>query len=320
MLEEARRRKSRGSDVVVGAVDTHDREAVVAELDGLELVGDGHALDTAAVLEREPEVVCVDDLTGATTTAERRFAAARRLAEAGLTVIATVQLARLGGPGASDVAGQPVLLDEAGLLALADEIELVDVSPTILADRVRRGEIVPADQVATALATTYALPVLRAERERAFTLVAEHGERRLAAYAGDQAAEPPDHDRQPVILACSGPWPGMEPLIRRAAALAAGVDGQFRVATVPSAQPDAEADRLLSGYAALTEQLGGEFVALAGPSVATALADYAHQAQVTELVLERRPNQAGRYPVLRDLARLARDVELHVVPGNPAAS
>jgi NitT/TauT family transport system ATP-binding protein len=317
MLEEARRRKSRGSDVVVGAVNTHDREVVGAELADLELVGDGRSLDTAAVLARQPEVVCVDELTEGTTTAERRFAAARRLAEAGLTVIGTVQLGRLGGPGTANVPGEPVLLDEAGLLALADEIELVDVPPTILADRVRRGEIVPADQVATALATTYSPAVLAAERERAFTLVAEHGERQLAGYAGEAAPEPPGQDRQPVILACAGPWPGMEPLIRRSAALAARVDGQFRVATVRPAQPDAGPDELLAGYAALTEQLGGEFVDLAGPSVAAALADYASRAAVTEMVLERRPNQAGRYPVLRELARLARDVELHVVPGSP---
>jgi NitT/TauT family transport system ATP-binding protein len=318
MLEEARRRKSRGSDVVVGAVDTRDREVVAAELDELELVGDGSTLDTAAVLARQPEVVCVDDLTEGTTTAERRFAAARRLAEAGLTVVGTVQLGRLGGPGSGGVPGEPVLLDEAGLLALADEIELVDVPPTILDDRVRRGEIVPSDEVAAALATTYALPLLRAERQRAFTLVAEHGERRLAAYAGEAAPEPPGQDRQPVIMACAGPWPGMEPLIRRAAALAAGVDGQFRVATVRPAQPDARADQLLAEYAALTEQLGGGFVDLVGPSVAAALADYASREAVTELVLERRPNQAGRYPVLRELARLARDAELHVVPGSQA--
>jgi K+-sensing histidine kinase KdpD len=189
------------------------------------------------------------------------------------------------------------------------------VPPSILADRVRRGEIVPAEQAAEALATTFALPMLRAERERAFALVAEHGERQLAGYAGEQAAELPGQDPQPAILACAGPWPGMEPLIRRAAALAAGVDGQFRVATVRPSQPDAGAGQLMAGYAALTEQLGGEFVDLAGPSVAAALADYASQAAVTELVLERRPNQAGRYPVLRELARLARDVELHVVPG-----
>jgi NitT/TauT family transport system ATP-binding protein len=311
MLEEATRRRVRGGDVVVGVVDAHDREGVLAELRGLELVGDGSTLDTAAVLARQPEVVCVDDLTEGTTTAERRFAAARRLAEAGITVVGTVQLGKLGS--APD---GPVLLDQAGLQALADEIELVDVPPSILADRVRHGEIVPADQVSAALAATYSPDVLRAERERAFALVAEHGERRLAAYEGE-SADQPGADPQPSILAWAGPWPGLEPLLRRAAALAAGVDGVFRVAVVRPAQPNPDEERLLAEYAALTEQLGGEFVTLEGGSPAAALAAYASEHGVTQLMLARlQPAQSGRYPVLRELVRQARGVELHVLPAN----
>ena len=61
MLEEAGRRRSRGSDVVVAAVDCRGREGVNAALDGLELIGDGTALDADTVLARQPEVVCIDD-------------------------------------------------------------------------------------------------------------------------------------------------------------------------------------------------------------------------------------------------------------------
>jgi len=214
-----------------------------------------------------------------------------------------------------------VLLDEAGLLALADEIELVDVPPSILTDRVRRGEIVPGDQVPQALATTYAPDVLRAARERAFALVAEHGERRLAAYAGEPATgleDAPGQDRQPSILACAAPRPGMEALIRRAAAQAAGVDGVFRVAVVSTAQPDAREDGVVGEYGTLTEQLGGEFVVLtaaSSASTAAALAEFAARNKVTQLVLARaKPSPAGRYPVLRELVRQARDVELQVLP------
>ncbi|MGO8959328.1 MAG: AAA-associated domain-containing protein [Streptosporangiaceae bacterium] len=306
MLEEAVRRQSRGTDVVVGAVDTRDREGVAAELEHLELIGDGSVLDTAAVLARRPEVACVDDLTAGTATAERRFAAARRLADAGITVVGTVQIGRL-----DDV------LDETALLALADEIELVDVPPSILMDRVRRGEIVPADLVDQALATTFSSEQLRTERERAFRLVAEHGERRLAGYAGeDQPAPLAGEERPPSIAACAAARPGMEPLIRRSAALAAQVDGVFRTVTVRPSQSGGESEPLLAGYAALTEQLGGEFVLLAAPAPAQALAEFAAQAEVTELVLarNRQPSPAGRYPVLRELAKAARDVELHVLP------
>jgi NitT/TauT family transport system ATP-binding protein len=311
MLEEARRRVARGSDVVIGAVDARDREDVAAELEDLELIGDGTTLDTAAVLARRPEVVCVDDLTGGTTSAERRFAAARRMADAGITVVGTVQLGKLGGaPGG----GPEAFLDKTTLLALADEIELVDVPPSILMDRVRRGQIVPPELVAAALATTFALEPLRAERELAFRLVAEHGERRLPAYTGEDAVGS-EADRQPCIVACAPPWPGMEPLIRRSAALAAQVDGQFLVAAVRQLQPGTPEDEVLAAYAVLTEQLGGEFVALTGAVPAAALAEYARQRRATELVLARAyPNPSGRYPVLRELARLASGVELHVLP------
>ena len=314
MLEEASRRTARGSDVVVAAVDARDREDVTAELEHLELIGDGATLDTAAVLARRPEVVCVDDLTAGTTTAERRFVAARRLADAGITVIGTVQLGRLGG---TPDGGPEAYLDESALLALADEIELVDVPPSILTDRVRRGQIVPPDQVSSALATTFAPETLRAERERAFRLVAEHGERQLLAYTREDAVVS-GPERQPSIIACAAPWPGMEPLIRRSAALAAQVDGQFRVAAVRRPQPGPADDQQLASYAILTEQLGGEFATLTAPAPAPALAEYARQRQATELVLNRAyPNPSSRFPVLRELARLASDVELHVLPAEP---
>jgi K+-sensing histidine kinase KdpD len=330
MLEEALRRKSRGTDVVVGAVATHDREHVLAELEGLELIGDGGILDTDAVLARKPEVVCVDDLTGGTATAERRFAAARRLTGAGITVVGTVQLGRLGSTGgASAGAGAAAsgaerlpdrsgaLLDVRALLALADEIELVDVPPTILIDRVKRGEIVPAGQIDEALATTYQPQGLQAERERAFALVAEHGERQLAGYASDSQA--PLHEPRPSILACVAPWPGMEWLLRRSAALAAQVDGIFGAAAVRLGQPGGDEDRLLATFAALTAQLGGQLAVLTGPGPAVELAEYARRHRVTEMVLTRaEPKAAGRYPLLRDLARVARDVEVHVLPADPA--
>jgi NitT/TauT family transport system ATP-binding protein len=302
MLEEAFRRQSRGTDVVIAAVSVREREQVAAELEDLEVLGDGSTLDTDAVLARKPEVVCIDELTAGTTTAERRFVAARRLAEAGITVVSTVLLGSLDG----------AVMDERGLLALADEIELVDVPPTILIDRVKRGEIVPAGEVADALATTYQPERLAAERERAFRLVAEHGERQLAAYASDDHPALPE--ALPSVLACVPPWPGMELLLRRSAALAAQVDGLFAAATVRLA-PSQDEDAQLARYEALTAQLGGDFVVLTGTSPAAALALHARQQQVTELVLSRAvPNPAGRYPVLRELTRIARDVELHVLP------
>jgi K+-sensing histidine kinase KdpD len=93
------------------------------------------------------------------------------------------------------------------------------------------------------------------------------------------------------------------------------VDGAFSAAVVRSAQPTADEERLVGAYAALTAQLGGELAVLSSAAPAQALAELAHLRDVTEMVLARSTtSSAGRYPLLRDLVRVARDVELHVLP------
>lgn len=140
-------------------------------------------------------------------------------------------------------------LDEEQVLALADEIELVDVPPLVLAGRIRQGELVPAAEIDQALRSNYAPETLGVLREQAFAIVAEHADRRLAAYRHGFTASSPE---RPVILACAAPLAGMEPLIRRAAALAAHLAGEFLVAVVPPSPLPPGLERLLASYGTLT--------------------------------------------------------------------
>jgi NitT/TauT family transport system ATP-binding protein len=309
MLEEARRRRSRGSDVVVAAVDCQGREAVSAALEGLELIGDGSTLDTGAVLARRPEVACVDDLSVTDPgTGETRLDGARRLAEAGITVVATVHLGSIGG----HVDSGSGALEEAAVLAFADELELVDAPASVLADRARRGELGPAAAAETALRSSYAPETLAELREQAFSLAAEHADRRMATYRGGETAT--SSQVPPVILACVAPEPGMEPLIRSAAALAARLAGRFMAVAVGPAPPAPGPAALLPGYARLAEQLGGQFLVRDGAPAAT-LAALADKHQATEMLLARRtPARAGHHPVLRELARASGGAEVHVLP------
>lgn len=204
------------------------------------------------------------------------------------------------------------------MLAFADEIELVDAPPSVLADRTRRGELAPAAdanadaqaavaEAADAEAGNDAHETLTQLRERAFALVGAHADRRLAAGNAGGA-------ERPSILACAAPEAGMEPLIRRSAALTDQLAGDLRVAVVAPAVPSAELQQLLTDYAALTEQLGGEFTVLQG-SPAAALTAFARQHHVTEILLARAAGApAGRHPVLRELAYGAGDAEVHVLP------
>jgi NitT/TauT family transport system ATP-binding protein len=274
MLEEAERRRSRGSDVVAVAVDARSRETVAAMLDGLEQVTGG----VDALLGRAPEVVAIDDLAATMPDGESRLAAARRLAEAGISVIATVRMGSM----------RDGALDEAEVLALADELELVDAPPAELADRVRRGELVPAGAISEALTGEYSPAVLAGLREEAFSIVTEHADRRLAAYRQGSA--------DPVILAWLEPRPDQEALIRRAAALTAKVAGVFLVATTGD----------WPKYAELTVQLGGEFRSLSNDASA-AITGFARDRGVTEILVAH-DARVGQ------LERLAPGTEIHLLP------
>ncbi len=149
MLNEARRRAGRGTDVVLAAYRVHD--APRAALAGLQLLGDRRdppqerLLDVDAVLARNPEVVCIDDLTALDTNGRPRLEAVPALLSAGITVLATLHLLSLrsAAEAVSRLLGRslsrPVIEDE--LLDMIDEFELVDLPPDDLLQRIREKAI-----------------------------------------------------------------------------------------------------------------------------------------------------------------------------------
>jgi two-component system sensor histidine kinase KdpD len=328
MLDEARRRKSRGTDVVVASVRTYERPACETALGDLELLSGRQAaaspgrLDVDALLARNPQVACLDDLVNLDTGSVPVVDALRRILDAGITVIATLHLTDL----ASTVETMGELLGYDGehprvddsVLSLADEMELVDITPAMLTERLRHGDILPPARVGRALQTEFRPQVLNALREMAFRVIAEHTDRKLVAYMRERSIDKP-WEAKPRVLACVPPRPGMEGLIRRSAKLADAIDGEFKAATVRTRPRSDEEKQLLGRYAALTHQLGGEFVTLREPSVAAALANYARQNLVTEMLVTRgRPHRRFlRRPTMRSLIRMVKDVDVHILAATP---
>ena len=323
MLDEGHRRASRGADVVVASVDAHGQPAVERDLQGLEVLGAkrGHpgadVLDVDAVLARHPQVVCIDDLAGPTASGESRLEAARRLVAAGIAVIATVH---------ADDASPAVVLDDAAsgasaglgagdedVLAAADEIELVDLPPSALIDRVRGGLVVPAADVDRDLAGEFALDRLTALRDRALRLVGRYADRQLSAYLQGRRADRPWEIR-PRVLACVPPHPGMDSILPVAASHAALLDGEFVIVTVRVHAPSPREAAALAHYAQLGRELGVELVTLTGSSVGRVVADYARQNLATEIILGRRTKGRRRRTVLHELLRRAPAADVHVIP------
>jgi two-component system sensor histidine kinase KdpD len=317
MLDEARRRAGRGTDVVVAALP----KSAQARLDGLPLLGGRSSaaargiLDLPALLARNPDVAAVDDLAGRTTTGEPVADAIPAIRAAGITVIATVTIGDLS----STVSAMGTLLhrdpgaavvDDAALDA-ADEVELVDIVPAELEERLREGLIMAPRAAMLALQGDFRPEVLAMLREMTFRRVAQHTDRRLLTYMARKHIAAP-WEARPRVLVCVPPLPGQEQLLSTAARLAARRDDALTAISVrTSHRTDAE-KRLLGAYAALIHQRGGEFATVDGNDIAATIAAYARDHGITEIVLMRTPGRR-QSRTLRRLIRLLVDVDVHIL-------
>jgi K+-sensing histidine kinase KdpD len=319
MLDEARRRRSRGTDVVVAAINPRVPRT---ELESLEMLGGSDApaahdrLDVEPLLSRNPEVAVIDELNGFDTEGQLRAASLARLVAAGITVLGTIHLLDLASvresyaPLLMERAPGSVLSDD--VLTTIDELEIVDVTPAVLLERLRRGEIMSPADAARALQAEFRPQILSALREMAFRLIAEHTDRRLVAYMRDQKIEKP-WEARPRLVACIPPRPGMEPIIQRMASFAARTAGQFTVVSVRPPRLSEAERRWLGEYAALVHRERGEFVSLHGRNVAATLAGYLRKTLNTEVVLGRTRRRWRPWRTTSTLIRLLEDIDVHIL-------
>lgn len=321
MLDEGRRRRGRGTDVVVAAYRVHGgAEYALRDLD----VPDGgkrHAndkvLDVDAVLARNPEVVCIDDLAEVDAGGRPRIEDVSRLMAAGITVLATLHLLSIESMAtaySTMLGGNPAprVIDDAALEAI-NELELVDITPADLLQRLREQSVLRPAELAVALQRELRLTMLEALRESAFRLIAEHSDRQLVGYMRASAVLVPWDVRGRIVLGIPVER-GLEGRIRRAAAYAQVQDAKFSVVSVRTRGLTSEQKEWMGAYAALTHQLGGEFVHLHGRSAARALVDYVRESLATELILgHRRRNRWMPRDTTSEIIRRLSGLDVHVL-------
>ena len=317
MLDEARRRAGRGTDVVIAALPAQALERA----DGLTILGGPRSpaaqgrLDPAALLARNPEVAAVDDLAARTTGGRPVAEVVPALRDAGITVIATLELASL--ESTATAMGTLLRRDPASatipdaVLDAADEVELVDVVPAELDDRLREGLIMGPRDALEALQGSFRPEVLTALRELAFRRVAQHTDRRLRNYMASKHILTP-WEARPRVLVCIPPLPGREGLLSSAARFGAARDDALTAISVRGGHRTEAQKQLLGGYAALAHRLGGQFVTVDGDDVAATIAAYARDNGITEIVLMRTPGRR-QSRTLRRLIRLLVDVDVHIL-------
>ncbi|RYG27833.1 sensor histidine kinase KdpD, partial [bacterium] len=278
MVEEAGRRKGRGQDVVIGILEPTIREKLVDAIDGLEIIepvsfeygGEtGYELNIPAILERRPDLVLIDNIAHANANGSshgHRWEDAEELLKRGIGVLATMNIGHLESLADTvrDITGvrEPHVVPDRFLRGAA-EVELVDLTPKALINRISRGEVVAEHKVAEALAGRYREVELTALRELAMREVAGRVDEDLVETKKEERIVRPWQTSDKILL-CITPKRSSLRLIRRGWRMGQKLHGQVVGIYVTEGKLDETERKVLADDFALCERLGIQTVTLDG--------------------------------------------------------
>ena len=336
MLEAARARQGAGVDVVIGWVETHGRAETKALLPGLESLPPrsveyrGATLrefDLDAALARRPALILVDELAHTNAAGSRhakRWQDVTELLDAGIDVYSTLNVQHLESLNdvVARVTGVPTRETVPdSIVEAADEVELVDLPPDELIQRLRDGKVYVPEQAGEAVRRFFRKGNLIALRELALRTTAARVDAQMEVYRRDHAVPGiwPVAER---ILVCVSPSPLAARIVRAARRMAAGLHAEWVVVSVETPSharlPARDRDRVVETLR-LAEQLGAETATLTGHDVPAEVLAYARRRNVTRIVLGKpaRPRwrEALFRSVVNELVRQSGDIDVYVITG-----
>ncbi|MFN8493023.1 MAG: sensor histidine kinase KdpD [Caldilineaceae bacterium] len=336
MLDAAHARKAEGVAVVVGYVETHGRAETDALLEGLEQLPPllvnyrGTTLrefDLDAALRRCPTLILVDELAHTNAPGLRhakRWQDIEELLQAGINVYTTVNVQHL--ESLNDVVAQitNVIVRETvpdSILERADEVELIDLPPDELLQRLHEGKVYVPEHAKHAVNNFFRKGNLIALRELALRRTADRVDAQMQSYKQDHAIPTiwPTQERLLVGISTS---PHAARLVRATRRIATRLHAEWIVVYVETPQharlTELERNRVLQTLR-LAEKLGAETVTLNGPAASEELLRYAHKRNVNKIVIGK-PNR----PLWRDLlfgsmleslVRASGEIDVYVISG-----
>ncbi|AMG82290.1 histidine kinase [Microbacterium sp. PAMC 28756] len=334
MLEEGRRLLGNGKDVVVGIVETHGRAATAAMTAGIPAVPRtriehrGVALeemDLQAVLDRGPEIALVDELAHTNAPGsknDKRWQDVEELLAAGIDVISTLNIQHI--ESLNDVVEQITGVPQRetvpdSFLRGAEQIEVVDLAPQALRDRLSGGFVYPAERIDAALSNYFRLGNLTALRELALIWLADEVDQALKGYRKDHGIDSTWEARERVVVALTG-GPEGETLLRRGARIAARSAGGELIAVHITSQDGLRTGNpaTLAEQRALVEKLNGTYHQVIGEDIPTALVEFARSVNATQLVLgaSRRGRVTAAFTgpgIGATVVRESGDIDVHMV-------
>ncbi|MED4586446.1 universal stress protein [Brevibacillus choshinensis] len=326
MLSEGNELAKKGIDVVVGLLETHGRKETIEQVGHLPVIPRKRIpyknvileeMDTDEIIRRNPEVVLVDELAHTNVTGceyEKRYLDVEKILAAGISVISTMNIQHLESLNDSVEQITAIRVRETvpdHILHQADEVELIDISPKALRQRMREGNIYTMEKVEQSLNHFFKTGNLIALRELALREVADDVDERLEAWERRTLRGP--WRQQEVIFVCVNLRADSERLIRRGFRIAYRLKARWHVAYVQDHQLlTAEEQQQLEKLKKLTERLGGVFEqgkAASRRRVFTELVHLMNERQTTQAVIGQ--SARTRWKEIREgsvILRLLREV------------
>lgn len=332
MLEAAQRELKAGRDLVIGYVETHQRAETSALVSGLKVVPRTEneyrgikvqEMDIDAVLARRPELVLVDELAHTNAPGSRhpkRWQDVQELLQAGIDVFTTcnVQHIESRADTVRQITGAEIRETVPDSVLDTAEIELIDLPPAELLQRLKEGKVYVPERAAAAASNFFRESNLTALRELALRLVADHVSEDTQEFHRSQTDLGPWKTGHRLLVAVSAS-PFSEPLIRWTRRMADSLKCPWLAVHVENSRELSEdAKARLEKNLALARTLGAEVIATSDEDLARGLLRVAQQQNISQIIVGKPVAsnwlewlRAGR--LLRRLTRDSGNIDLHVV-------
>jgi len=332
MLTVAQARKREGVDVVIGVVETHGRAETLALVEGLPTVPPRQVeykgrmleeMDLDALLERRPAIALVDELAHSNAPGSRhpkRYLDVEELLAAGIDVFTTVNIQHI--ESLNDVVAQitRIRVRETvpdSIIDRADDIEIIDITPDDLLQRLRDGKVYVSKTATRALNHYFSPGNLTALRELALRRTAQRVDAQLLDHMQSHAISGPWAAGERVLVCVTRRGAGPA-LVRYARRLAERLHAPWTALHIETAADLrlAEADRdRIAECLRLAEKLGAEVATIPGTSVASGIIAYAREQNVTQIVVGSpgRRRFWSRSSMAQALIQLSGDIPIHVI-------